>query len=73
METVDTKQMKDRKPTDKMKVTYIAFNQPHEEIFPRTMQLSDFANHMRGICNTWVLVDIQPTSKDVTINVNPED
>jgi len=65
--------MENRKPTDKIKVTYKAFDQIHEEVFPKTMQLGDFFNHMRGICNTWVLIDGQPTSKDVTINVNPED
>lgn len=65
--------MEKRKPTDKIKVIYRAFDQVHEEIFPKTMELGDFANHMRGICNTWVLVDMQPTTKDVTINLNEEE
>jgi len=65
--------MKPNKPNSQMKVTYKAFDQVHEEIFPKSMPIGDFANHMRGICNTWVLVDIQPTSKDVTINTNLED
>lgn len=65
--------MEKRKPTDKIKVIYRDFDQVHEEIFPKTMELGDFANHMRGICNTWVLVDMQPTTKDVTINLNEEE
>lgn len=64
--------MEKRKPTDKIKVTYKAFDQVHEDVFPKTMELGDFANHMRGICNTWVLVDMQPTTKDVTINLNED-
>lgn len=70
METVDTKQ---RKPTNKIKVTYRAFDQVHEDVFPKEMQLGDWANHMRGICNTWVLVDIQPTTKDTTIKLKTEE
>lgn len=65
--------MKQNKQNSQMKVIYRAFDQIHEEIFPKNMELGDFANYMRGICNTWVLIDLQPTSKDVTINTNPED
>lgn len=65
--------MEKRKPTDKVKVIYRAFDQVHEEIFPKTMELGDFFNYMRGICNTWVLVEGQPTTKDVTVNFKSED
>lgn len=65
--------MENKKHNSQMKVNYKAFDQFHEEVFPKTMQLGDFFNHMRGICNTWVLIDAQPTTKDATINVNPED
>lgn len=63
----------ENKKNNNMKVTYMAFDKVHEEIFPKSMELGDFANHMRGICNTWVLVDIQPTSRDLTININIEE
>ena len=44
-------------------VKYLAFNQAHEEIYPLNTTIEDVANHLRCICPTFVITDMQPTSR----------
>ncbi len=50
-----------------IKVIFKAFDQTHELIFPGTHQLCDVANYLRNVCNTYVIVEMVPTSKEPTI------
>ncbi len=50
-----------------IKVTFKAFDQTHELIFPMSYTIGELSNYMRTICNTYVLLDMQPTSKSPTI------
>lgn len=50
-----------------IKVIFRAFDQTHELIFPGTHQLSDVSNYLRNVCNTYIIVDLIPTSKEPTI------
>ena len=50
-----------------IKVIFKAYNQTHELIFPATHQLSDVSNYLRNVCNTYIIVDLIPTSKEPTI------
>lgn len=47
-------------------VKYLAFNQAHEEIFPLNTTIEDVANHLRCIYSTFVITDLQPTSRTTT-------
>lgn len=44
-------------------VKYLAYNQAHEEIFDRNTPLWDVMNYLRGICHTYLITDMQPTSR----------
>lgn len=50
-----------------IKVIFKEFDQTHELIFPGTHQLCDVANYLRNVCNTYVIVEMVPTSKLPTI------
>lgn len=54
-------------------VKYIAFNQAHEEIFPINTPISIVANHLRSICNTYVVTDMQPTTRTSIVNIENEE
>lgn len=55
-----------------MKVTYRAFDQPHEEIFPITMTIGELHNYLRNVCSTYIIVDMNPTTRE-HINLKPEE
>lgn len=44
------------------KVFYRAFDQAHVEIFPKDTPLHQLRNYLYGICHTFVITDIVPTS-----------
>jgi len=50
-----------------IRVTYRAFDQVHEGLFPVSYTVQELANYLRLICNTYVIVDMQPTSKEPNI------
>tara|TARA_R110002126_G_C10167075_1_gene473436 strand:+ start:87 stop:275 length:189 start_codon:yes stop_codon:yes gene_type:complete len=51
-----------------IKVVFRAYDQLQQElVFPGSHQLSDVANYLRNICNTYIIVDMVPTSKLPTI------
>lgn len=50
-----------------IKVVFKAYDQTQELIFPKEYQLHDFMNYIRNICNTAIILDMQPTTKQVTI------
>lgn len=54
-------------------IKYIAFNQSHEEIFPISTPISVVANHLRSICNTYVITDMQPTGRTNVTNIKTEE
>lgn len=49
-----------------IKVTFKAFDQAHEIIFPMNYTIGELSNYLRNICSTYVIVDMQPTSKEPT-------
>lgn len=50
-------------------IKYLAFNQAHEEIFDKNTPIFDIMNYLRGVCNTYVITDIQPTSR-IKVEIN---
>lgn len=50
-----------------IKVTYVAFNQVHELLFPVSYTVQELANYLRLVCNNYVIMSMQPTSKEPTI------
>lgn len=60
-------------PENNIRVSYLAFNQPHEEIFPANMTLSQFKSYMNAICKTFVITDIQTTSRQLADNKTEDD
>lgn len=50
-----------------IKVIFKAYDQVQELIFPGDHKLCDVANYLRNICNTYVILEMQPTSKTPTI------
>ena len=50
-----------------IKVTFKAYDQVQELIFPKDYKICDVANYLRNICNTYVILDMQPTTKEPTI------
>lgn len=50
-----------------VKVTFKAFDQTNELIFPNEYSIRDFMNYIRNLCNTAVIIDMAPTSKKPTI------
>lgn len=52
---------------ESIKVSYRAFDQPHEEIFPKDYKVSELATYLRGICHSYVITDIVYTSKKSNI------
>ena len=49
------------------KVVYMAFDQRHEHIFPNSYTIQELNNYMRCICNTFIIVEMSPTTKQPTI------
>jgi hypothetical protein len=50
-----------------IKITYRASDQVHEGIFPPTYTVQELANYLRLICNTYIILEMQPTSKKPNI------
>ncbi len=50
-----------------IKVIFKAFDQTHELVFPGNHQLCDVANYLRNVCNTYLILEMVPTSKEPTI------
>jgi len=50
-----------------IKVTFKAFDQTHELIFPMSYTIGELSNYLRTICNTYIIVEMAPTSKQPTI------
>jgi len=50
-----------------IKIKFKAFDQVQELIFPNDHKICDVANYLRNICNTYIILDMQPTSKKPTI------
>jgi len=56
------------KTNKNIKVLFRAFDQTQQElVFPGDHKLCDVANYLRNICHTYLILDMQPTSKDPTI------
>lgn len=50
-----------------IKVIFRAYDKTQELIFPADYRIWDVANYLRNICNTYIILEMQPTSKDATI------
>lgn len=50
-----------------IKVNYMAFNQSHELIVPGNYTIADLTNYLRCICSTFIITNLNPTTKDATI------
>ena len=50
-----------------IKVVFRAYDQTQELVFPGGRQLCDVANYLRNVCNTYVIIDMVPTSKEPNI------
>ena len=50
-----------------IKVTFKAFDQTHELIFPNSYTISELSNYLRLICHTYLITDMTPTTKNPTI------
>jgi len=50
-----------------LKVCYIAFSQPHEVIVPMNYTLLDISKYLGLVCKTYLITDIAPTTRDITI------
>lgn len=60
-------------PEQNIRISYIAFDKPHEEIFPANMTISQLRSYMNGICHTFVITSIQPTIRTVANNKTEDD
>lgn len=49
-----------------IKVTFKAFDQTHELIFPMSYTIGELSNYLRTICHTYIIIDMTPTSKEPT-------
>lgn len=50
-----------------VKVTFKAYDKVNELIFPNSYTIQEFMNYIRVICNTAVVIDMTPTSKQPNI------
>lgn len=50
-----------------IKVVFRAYDQTQELIFPGSHQLCDVANYLRNVCNTYIILEMIPTSKEPNI------
>lgn len=50
-----------------IKVVFRAYDQVQELVFPGNHLLCDVANYLRNICNTYIVLEMVPTSKSPTI------
>lgn len=55
-----------------IKVKYLAYDQAHEEVFPMDFTIVDLSNYLRCVCNTYVITDIYPTTKEVNFKVKED-
>ncbi len=47
-----------------IKVVFRAYDQLQQElIFPGNHQLCDVSNYLRNVCNTYIILEMTPTSK----------
>ena len=49
-----------------VKVSYIVFNQPHEEVFDKNTTLDQLRTYMAGLCSTFLITGIQTTTKPIS-------
>lgn len=50
-----------------IKVNYVAFSQAHEIIVPAEYTIGELTNYLRCICSTFIITDMNPTTRDITI------
>ena len=50
-----------------IKVKYLAYSQAHEIIVPAGYTIGELTNYLRCICSTFIITDMNPTTRDITI------
>lgn len=50
-----------------IKVKYLAYNQSQEIIVPVEYTIAELSNYLRCVCNTFIITDMIPTTRQVTI------
>lgn len=50
-----------------IKVKYLAYNQLYEIIVPAKYTIGELTNYLRCICSTFIITDMNPTTRDITI------
>lgn len=50
-----------------IKIKYLAYNQLQEIIVPGGYTIVELNNYLRCVCSTFVITDMSPTSRAITI------
>jgi hypothetical protein len=50
-----------------IKIKYLAYNQLQEMIVPNGYTIAELNNYLRCVCNTFIITDMSPTSRAITI------
>lgn len=50
-----------------IKIKYLAYNQLQEIIVPTGYTIAELSNYLRCVCNTFIITDMSPTTRQVTI------